>query len=67
MTTVHCVRAVFTALSGVHGIHHADVTRGLALVDHDGTVTTEALRHGVRTAGYEVESVENERRQLPVI
>lgn len=67
MHTVHCVRAVFTALGGVDGIHSADVRRGSALVDHDGSVTTAAMRDAVRAAGYDLESAEDERRSLPVI
>lgn len=65
MTCAHCTRAVFTALSGVPGISRADVKVGSAVIDHDGTVSLDALRAAVETAGYTVIDTEENRRALP--
>lgn len=65
MTCAHCTRAVFTALSGVPGITRADVKVGAAEVEHDGTVTLDALRDAVATAGYTVTGADENRRALP--
>jgi copper chaperone len=65
MTCAHCTRAVFTALSGVPGIARADVKVGKAVIEHDGTVTLDALREAVETAGYSVTRAEENRRALP--
>ena len=66
MTCAHCVRAVFTALAGVEGIARADVTIGRAVIEHDGTVTPEAIRNAIATAGYTVEDTKLDRRSLPL-
>lgn len=65
MSCAHCTRAVFTALSGVPGIARADVKVGSAEIEHDGTVTLEALRQAVETAGYSVIDSDENRRVLP--
>jgi copper chaperone len=65
MTCAHCTRAVFTALSGVPGIARADVRVGTAEVEHDGTVTLDALKQAVETAGYSVMDADENRRVLP--
>lgn len=65
MTCAHCARAVFTALSGVPGIARADVKVGTAVIEHDGTVTLDALREAVETAGYTVAAADENRRSLP--
>lgn len=65
MTCAHCTRAVFTALSGVAGIARADVKVGTAEVEHDGTVTLDALKQAVETAGYSVIQADENRRVLP--
>lgn len=65
MTCAHCTRAVFTALSGVPGIARADVKVGTAVVEHDGTVTLDALKAAVETAGYSVTRADENRRALP--
>jgi copper chaperone CopZ len=64
MRSVHCTRAVFTALTAVEGISAADVRLGAATIEHDGRATPDALRAAVATAGYEVTSVVEERRRL---
>jgi len=66
MTCAHCVRAVFTALAGVPGIDRADVSIGKAVIEHDGSVTREAIRDAVAVAGYEVRETTDDRRTLPV-
>jgi len=66
MTCAHCVRAVFTALAGVPGIDRADVSIGKAVIEHDGSVTREAIRDAVAVAGYEVGETTDDRRTLPV-
>ena len=67
MSTPHCIRAVFTALTPVEGILSADVVLGSVEVEHDGRATAEALREAIAVAGYEVAEVIEERRQLRVI
>ena len=66
MTCAHCVRAVFTSLGGVEGISRADVSIGKAVIEHDGTVTPEAIRAAVAIAGYEVTDIGIGRRTLPL-
>jgi copper chaperone len=67
MSCAHCVRAVFTALSGVEGVKRAEVSIGRAVVEHDGNVTPEALRDAVAVAGYDVTAVDDDRRSLPLL
>lgn len=66
MTCAHCIRAVFTSLAGVPGIERADVTIGRAVIEHDGSVTAEAIREAVAVAGYEVTGSNDDRRTLPI-
>ena len=65
MSCAHCTRAVFTALSGVPGISRADVKVGSAEIEHDGTVTLDALTQAIETAGYTVAGADENRRVLP--
>ena len=67
MSSVHAARAIFTSLAGVQGVSQADVGRGEAVVEHDGTVTEGALREAVALAGFEVVAISEERRVLRVI
>lgn len=67
MTSVHAVRAVFTALTGVPGIAHADVSLGSATIEHDGRATPELLVEAVAAAGYDVAEWREERRSLPLL
>ena len=66
MSSPHCIRAVFTALTPVEGILSADVTLGAVAVEHDGRATIEAMRDAIAVAGYEAVLVAEERRRLPV-
>jgi copper chaperone CopZ len=65
MVAVHAKRAVFTALAGVPGVMSAQVEMGRAVVEHDASTTSDALREAVALAGCEVTSVRIERR-LPL-
>ena len=65
MVAVHAKRAVFTALAGVPGVLSAEVDMGRAVVEHDASTTSDALRHAIALAGCEVTSVRIERR-LPL-
>lgn len=67
MRCSHCVRAVFTALGGVAGVSRADVSVGQAVIDHDGTVTPDAISEAISIAGYEVAGFRDNRRSLPVV
>ena len=66
MTCAHCVRAVFTSLAGVQGIHRADVSIGKAVIEHDGTVAPEDIRAAIAVAGYEVTQIRIDRPTLPL-
>ena len=66
MSCAHCVRAVFTSLSGVEGISRADVSIGKVVIEHDRAVSAETVREAVSIAGYEVVDVRDDRRVLPV-
>jgi len=66
MSTPHCIRAVFTALTPVEGIISADVVLGSVVVEHDGRATSEAMVAAIAVAGYEAVLVGEERRRLPV-
>ncbi len=66
MSSAHAVRAVFTALAGVSGIDRADVTPGRAVIDHDGTVTVDAIRDAIAVAGFEIGEAKENRRTLPM-
>jgi len=65
MIAVHSKRAVFTALSGVPGVRHADVELGRAVVEHDADVTGDLLAEAIAVTGCAVTSVRVERR-LPL-
>ena len=67
MSCAHCVRAVFTSLTGVEGIVRADVSIGRAVIEHDGSATAEAIRQAISIAGYEVIEFRDDRRTLPVV
>ena len=67
MSCVHCVRAVFTSLAGVEGVSRADVSIGKAVIEHDGSVSAEAIAKAIAIAGYDVVEVRDDRRALPVV
>jgi len=67
MTCQHCVRAVFTALAGVAGISRAEVRIGSAEIEHDGSVTVEAIGSAIEVGGYRLREAESNRRVLPLL
>ena len=67
MSCTHCVRAVFTALTGVTGIAHAQVSIGKAVIEHDGSMSADALKEAISIAGYELADLRDDRRTLPVV
>ena len=68
MRSVHCARAVYTALGGVAGVRTADVVVGRATVEHEAGVTMEALAEAVALVGYEVVEASTEAgRRLPML
>jgi len=66
MSCGHCVRAVFTSLTGVAGIDRAEVSIGRAVIEHAGNVSPEEIRAAVAQAGYEVTGIGTDRRTLPL-
>ncbi len=67
MTCQHCIRAVFTALTAVEGVQHADVQLGRVTIEHDGRATLDAVRRAVDVAGYHVVDGTELRRRLPTL
>ena len=67
MTSVHAVRAVFTAFGSVEGVMRAEVALGQAVVHHSPSVTVEALTNAVALVGYEVQAAHGDTRSLPVV
>jgi copper chaperone len=68
MRSVHCARAVYTALASVPGVTSAEVVVGRATIDHDGRATPEALRAAIDVAGYELlDTTEERQRTLPLL
>ncbi|HTE45305.1 MAG TPA: cation transporter [Gemmatimonadaceae bacterium] len=66
MTCQHCIRAVFTSLTGVEGITRANVSLGAVEVEHDGRVTVDQLREAIAVAGYTLGEAVTDRRRLPI-
>ena len=66
MRSVHCVRAVFTALAGVEGVARAEVSLGAAVIEHDGRMTPDTLAAALAALGYELAEWRAERT-LPVL
>ncbi|HEX2780768.1 MAG TPA: heavy metal-associated domain-containing protein [Gemmatimonadaceae bacterium] len=68
MRSVHCARAVHTALAAVAGVTTAEVVVGRATLEHDGRATVDALREAIALAGYELlETSEERQRSLPLL
>ena len=68
MRSVHCTRAVYTALASLEGVATVDVAIGRATIEHDGRATESAIRAGVALAGYELlETSEERQRSLPLL
>jgi copper chaperone CopZ len=67
MRTVHCARAVFTALTAVEGVHGAEVVVGSATLEHDGRATVDQVRAAVEPLGYVVLDWADDRAGLRVV
>lgn len=68
MRSVHCTRAVYTALASLEGVATVDVVIGQATIEHDGRATEREIRAGVELAGYELlETSEERQRSLPLL
>lgn len=57
MRTVHCVRAVTSALAGVGGITAAQVRLGEAELEHPLPLDRDALERAIDLAGYGLREV----------
>ncbi|MEP7383253.1 MAG: cation transporter [Gemmatimonadota bacterium] len=66
MRSVHCARAVYTALAGVAGIDSAEVVIGRAIVEHRVALDAPALDAAIAQVGYTLRTVVHEARRLPV-
>jgi copper chaperone CopZ len=66
MRSVHCVRAVFTALAGVDGIDRAEVSMGRAVLEHAGPVSYVAVDAAIAAVGFAVRAIDADRRRLPL-
>ncbi len=67
MRSEHCKRAVFMALTPLEGIRSAEIELGRVTVEHDGSVTVDAMRDAIAVAGYAVTSGREDRRVLPLM
>lgn len=67
MRSVHCARAVYTALGMVPGVTTAEVVVGEAIVEHDGRATVAELTAAVAMVGYQVVDIQDRGRTLPVL
>lgn len=66
MRSVHCVRAVFTALGGVNGVGRAEVSMGRAVLEHERTLAHADVEAAIAAVGYVVRAIETDRRRLPL-
>lgn len=67
MSCQRCVQAVFTSLTPVEGILSAQVSVGMATIEHDGRATGDALREAIAVSGYRATIASDERRRLPLL
>lgn len=67
LLSVHAVRAVWTALTGVPGILSAEVSMTGAVLDTETPVDREALAAALALAGVALRSVREERGSLPIV
>ncbi len=66
MLSVHCVRAVFTALGGVPGVVRADVAMGSARIEHAGELDIRAMHEALAAVGYTLRDLTTDRRRLTI-
>ena len=68
MRSVHCTRAVYTALAAVEGVSSAEVAIGRATIEHDGRASPAAIGDAIALAGYDLlETSEERQRTLPLL
>ena len=67
MRTVHCTRAIFTALAAVDGIAKAEVVVGRATLEHDRPLDEAALTAAVEAMGYRLRTTVTDRRHLSLL
>lgn len=67
LLSVHAVRAVWTALGGVPGVVHAEVSMKGAILDTDGPLDRRQLEECLAHAGVRVVGVTVEKGSLPVL
>lgn len=67
MRTVHCARAVFTALTAVDGIASADVAAGRATLEHHRPLDEPRLIAVVAAIGYRIREITTDRRRLSLL
>lgn len=67
MRTVHCVRAVRTALMALEGVQAAEVEVGRAHLAHDAPIPRRAVEQALAPTGYVLEEMLTDaRRTLPL-
>jgi copper chaperone CopZ len=66
MRSVHCVRAVFTALGSVDGVASAEVMMGRAIIEHEREIPDEVIVDAIRALGYELREITTQRRRLTI-
>jgi copper chaperone CopZ len=67
LVAVHAVRAVRTALAGVPGIEHAEVTMQGAVLETSAPLDEAALAEALAMAGVRLMALRVERGGLPLL
>ena len=67
MRTVHCVRAVRTALMALDGIEAIDVKVGAATLEHPRALDPAAVTAALAATDYQVTSVRTQPRALRIL
>jgi copper chaperone CopZ len=66
LVAVHAVRAVRTALAGVPGVEHADVSMRGAVLEGPGPIDEGLLADALALVGVRIVAVRAERAGLPL-
>lgn len=67
LLSVHAVRAVWTALTAVPGVQHAEVSMKGAVLETDGPIDRQLLDACLDHAGVRVVNITVEKGTLPVL
>lgn len=67
LLSVHAVRAVWTALTAVPGVLHAEVTMLGAVLETEGPVDREVLADSLSLAGVQLRDMTVEKGHLPLL